>query len=695
MPAAPFEQIILDIKQMQTDFKQPQCFTKKPFVEYPVDGEPPKLSFEIPQTTTFTTYGYIVKPIPATHFKAFTKAVPENNYFQTVKNMTSQQAIQLFHPNVAEPLYMGQFTPRMTAVSHGAPVNMAGAVGNPLANTLAAAGYGGAAGGGVSYGGPSAGAAASGFHLAPTSSVPTGVLDKYNASSLKAHMQIPEQLTVQAVAPVDTRTNLNANYAIQGLRPLVTKRIAGTGTVTKYVSQPPQAAPRITIIEEYTTASYLGDYGAGRVVKTFTLLPGEETTISVRTYKDKVTTYEKSQNVIDSFSEASATELDTLMQHEQGDIVSTSDTSGGSSSSFSTSTDSKNSTKSFGISGSLNLGFASIGGGYGQSQTQVQNSSNGFNSSTNYNHSAARQSNINALSSAMEKHVQQSNANRLIDVNTSTSDMARSGEEEATVRVLKNVNLNRVLNFTFRQLLQEYTTITYLSNLKFAYSNGYAESYTVVDLNNLVNMLADIIEPANLNSVLCTLLTPYCKVLNYEDEEKQFVSSKEVIYNDCLQIGTCLPVTEKFYRINKLCIDTYDPLSLEFNGVILNVQKQTLRTSSLIGDALLGAGDALDCFNQNAQNAQNQGDYIRNLVGMQSLVDSIQNTANNQVFATKQQAAMQQQQTIMEGVSTGDANSLVAAEHYKKVYGTCCDVPQSCCGGGCGCGCEDEAPVTP
>ena len=300
----------------------------------------------------------------------------------------------------------------------------------------------------------------------------------------------------------------------------------------------------------------------------------------------------------------------------------------------------------------------------------------------------------------MQKHIQQSNSQRTIDINTSTSDTARSGEENVTIRELENVNLNNTLNFVFRQLLQEYTTITYLSNLKFVYTNGYPESYTMVDLCNLPNMLLDIIDttlPETMNNVLCKLLNPYCNVMNWEDDFKQFVEKVTIPYANCLQLGGNCPTQggETIYRINKNCIDTYNvaPLDLEFNGVILSVKKQTLQTSSVYADALLGRGDALDCFNQKAQNATNIAAYINNLSAMQRLEDSMQTTVNNQAFAD-QQIAMGEQQIDVTAQKMDVISDLTTpadkATLYKKVFGDCCDVPQSCCGGGCGCNCADN-----
>ena len=546
----------------------------------------------------------------------------------------------------------------------------------------------------------------SGFAVPPLRS-PTQLNSESATSAAKTNSElIAERFPSWFNKPmVKIKPKVTPGYVVKELRPIWGTRFNGQGDIINYLARPQVPVPRIIVIEEYTTVSYLGNYGAGRAVKTFSLLPGEKTTISVRTYKDKITTVESSKNVIDSLSASSATELDTLIQREQGNMSSSSDSSSGSGSSYSTTTDSQNSSKSFGISGGLNLGFVSVGGGYGKSISDVSTSSGGMSSTYDYNHTGVRQSNINALDSAMQKHVQQSNSQRTIDVNTTTSDTAQSGEEDVTVRELKNVNLNNTLNFVFRQLLQEYTTITYLSNLKFAYTNGYPESFTMVDLNNLPNMLMDIIDttdPTTMPNVLCKLLNPYCSVMNWEDDFKQFVEKVTVPFANCLQLGgNCSTQgTETLYRINKACIDTYNvsPLDLSFNGVILSVKKQTLQTSSVYADALLGRGDALDCFNQKAQNSENIASYINNIVAMQRLEDSMQTTTNNQAFADQQIAmgakqieVTTQQMDVINGLSAVNDKATL----YKKVFGECCDVPQSCCGGGCGCDCADKDSGTP
>jgi hypothetical protein len=54
-----------------------------------------------------------------------------------------------------------------------------------------------------------------------------------------------------------------------------------------YIDEPVVVRPRLLIVETYRLSSYPGAYGAGKVLKTFSLLPGEKTKISVKTYQKR------------------------------------------------------------------------------------------------------------------------------------------------------------------------------------------------------------------------------------------------------------------------------------------------------------------------------------------------------------------------------------------------------------------------
>ncbi len=707
--------ILDNMNEIQDNFEQPSCaLPDDPMVKYPDPGtgKVPVINFNIPQATAFNTYGKIAVPIagPVINeveyslsecFKEFTSKIPANNYWNVVKGMSPDQVFQLMNPYTAAP------APVMAYM----PVSLPGS-------------------GGIGY------RVDTGLHLSAIDAMSR----RDTVISGDSGLSTGSPVFMQPVSPKSDSPV--ASYASMGLRPVFITKLNGRVPATKYIAEPPKPNPRLFIVEEYTTAAFLGDYGAGRVVKTFSLLPGERTTITVRTYKDMESVRASSQNMLDSFSESSANELDKLIQHEDGNMESNSDTSSDSSSNFGTHTDASNSSSSWNLS--ANLSFAGFGasGGYGQSESDASSNANGWNGSNSHGHTGIRSSNVSNLNNALSKHVQQSNANRQININTSTQDTARSGEEDTTVRYLENYNKSRVLNFTFRQLLQEYITITSLTNLKFVYSNGYPESFTIVDMNNLDNMLKDLIidgVPGSDNPKLdhpveyfrdkfrCLLLHNYCSVRDYNEVMQPFIRRNKIVqtcpdsptrFPDWNWYGTDVPLPppgtffkcgisaepEYFWGLMADLHQIYDPtlpghegMNLKIPGVILSVKKQTLQTSSVIADALLGRGEALDCFNQKAQAAENMADFITNVAAMQRVDANLSATNDNTLMnaqlidkMTKENDALQQRITILTdvGTGTGAPNAVEQVTGYKKVFGDCCPTPQYT--GGCGCGnCKD------
>jgi hypothetical protein len=87
---------------------------------------------------------------------------------------------------------------------------------------------------------------------------------------------------------------------------------------------------------------------------------------------------------------------------------------------------------------------------------------------------------------------------------------------------------------------------------------------------------------------------------------------------------------------------------------------------------------------------------------MQDLEDSIRSSADDHAMALLQQSLTSKQVekvnkenseidhqiTIITDAAVTPADRVT---NFKKVFGDCCDVPQSCCGGGCDC----HEPATP
>jgi hypothetical protein len=102
-----------------------------------------------------------------------------------------------------------------------------------------------------------------------------------------------ESYEVRSNAPVsDKLSNLDADEVTQniqaGMKLHIYTNMYGTKDY-KYIPQEPQyeIKPHIYIVEIYKLTTRLGDYGAGKVIKTFSLLPGEKTKISVKSYRKR------------------------------------------------------------------------------------------------------------------------------------------------------------------------------------------------------------------------------------------------------------------------------------------------------------------------------------------------------------------------------------------------------------------------
>lgn len=442
--------------------------------------------------------------------------------------------------------------------------------------------------------------------------------------------------------------------------------------------------PRLTLVEHYKVCAYLGDYGAGKTVRTFSLLPGEQTTISVQSYKDKTSSYTKSsttnsneysstyyqddetstsvksENILDSFSQYSADQLQSQIESIEG--TSTGEQSG------SYETVEEGSGK--GRGGGFNLlGLVNWQGG-SSSQSTI-----GSGSSTN----SIREDHISTLESALEATVTESGQYRDVEVNTTTGNsqnqttggaagssnsisvseqeqmMVRTGESTTTIRHLRNINQSRTLNFVFRQLLQEYVVLTYLDDVSVVFSTGQAGQTRSVRIGQLYGFLQSIMpQKSHVEQVFHSVLLHLCNVTNYQGVKHSFAEKVDETLDDCFGGGT--PVDISYWRKRAGLSDSYSSGGQQISvpGVIVSANSHILRTDSVIVDSVLGQGEALDCYNQRLQEASAQAAELRN--------------------------ARMEQNTGLEKDKTDLALAAIAkisdpvqqAEAYEKIFGTCC-----------------------
>lgn len=576
------------------------CTPQEPFIKLDPSGQASVLDYNLPAETSFEVKGYVDIKVPSTCWSAFANAVPDGNFWDSTKDLSASQAIELVNEDIlgssATPMFLNnRALQRLSLVvdrSNGPKVGQT----RPGANS-----------------GPVVG----GTRPGSNSQVQQVAMDDDN--SLIAGLS-----GSQVVSQI-----------LKGRRPLVRPNFYGKPVVT-FIPKPKAVKPTLTLVFHYKVLTFATNYGAGKTLKTFSLLPGEKTTISVTTFKHDEERKSRAESILDSFTENSAQEFQNTIENQSGREMTSESAE----------------TKSKELGGGINL--SSIGIPVDVSGA-VTNGSTAANSISEH---------MSAISTAMDSTSASASSNRDVNVNTESSSVSINERTESTVRQLQNINLSRVLNFVFRQLLQEYVTITYLDDVSIVFSNGYPESRKVAKLSNINDLLNVVLkdEPGTECNLIIEktrkgIFKQLCNVFDYNGASQEFMECVTQTLYDCCG-GTDDPIVNTYAR-KKLGL-TQSAEGKTVPGIILDVKKRIMRTESLVCDALLGQGEALDCFNQKLQDigvnkAQLENDMI---------------TQQLDVIETQVDAATK-------------------ADKYKKVFGPCCEVAQS----GCGCNCNDTPAV--
>jgi hypothetical protein len=331
------------------------------------------------------------------------------------------------------------------------------------------------------------------------------------------------------------------------------RTLYGTRTYT-FIDEPTEPSPGIYLVESYRLSSFLGNYGAGRIVKTFSLLPGEVTTVSVKTFKKTEEERKSSSSILDSFTEESAEDFESTLQQEQSDKESYAE----------------------------NFEYfaeAEAKAGWGWGSAKVKG---GVKGGTN----AAREEFSKNVSNSTEKHSMKSSAKREVDIDTSYEVKEESSEETSIERELENINLSRTLNYVFRQMNQEFVTLLTLTDVRVAFFNGFAESREEVTLSELDSLIEKFVVEGKREAVRNQIVEQLENVLDYEDEIHSIVEEKVLSEDD------------SYLRTRKDLVSVYEDeitgMEVAAPGIILSVMKNVLRTEGVIVEALLGEGEALD-----------------------------------------------------------------------------------------------------
>src|SRR5215217_2345897 len=205
------------------------------------------------------------------------------------------------------------------------------------------------------------------------------------------------------------------------------------------------------LVETYGISSFLGDYGLGPTVRTFTLLPGEETKISIKTWRSTQSKVAEASSIVDSYTTEAANRFTNTVQRETTDKAN------------------RQNKESWHVE-------AEVGVSWGFGSAKVSGGAEG-------EYQASRESFAKQVEDAVQEHTSQASSARNLTVSSSTEVSQESGQENLTERTIRNLNLRRVLNFVFRGLNQEHTTNIHLLEVTVGFTNGTTNSWQEVPLS--------------------------------------------------------------------------------------------------------------------------------------------------------------------------------------------------------------------
>jgi hypothetical protein len=217
---------------------------------------------------------------------------------------------------------------------------------------------------------------------------------------------------------------------------------------------------------------------------------------------------------------------------------------------------------------------------------------------------------------------------------------------------------------------QEYLTATYLHDVSFAFSLDLYGTERTVKLSQLRPFLHDIFElTADADDFFNGILLQLCNVFDYRGNKHALIECKRVEMTSCCDSLQVPPVVYEFPQIRPDLAQDFAGFTIP--GIILSTNTYVLPTDDLICEALLGGGEALDCYNIRLQQAAVEKADLENVAKQ-----------------LENQAQILENQRIDQAMKIIDMipDAALKATLYKKIFGDCCDVPQSGC---CGCGKND------
>ncbi|NAS20087.1 hypothetical protein GT755_00120 [Herbidospora sp. NEAU-GS84] len=404
--------------------------------------------------------------------------------------------------------------------------------------------------------------------------------------------QVTAPLLIQ-IDGVDAQRRLRDTY-LEGLATRQTQAIsAGTPETTIQVPTPgiglsartvdydvtKAGTPRIALVETWQLSMFLGDYGLGRTLQTFTLLPGERTTITVETWRSDSTSREDSSSIFDSSDTAAQTRFTSSLMAQSGSAFQDQ---GGWAVSVGTKASASGSIGLVSASASVEANFSA-------------------------NHQEARQEFSTSVRDSSQEHAAQVNTSRNQAVQSQTKSQSESGSSQTTVREIANTNLRRVLNFVFRELNQTHETVTSLKSVQVAFYNGNPGSAEVVPLARLRQLLDRYVAPDRREEVARLVLGMVTECIDHTGTPQTMLehgvrdggvykwTPAELDDEGRLKLADS-PLDARYsWRIASDPVGQ-DDQTRKVPGVVTARTSVVLRTDNIVAEALLGQADALDTY---------------------------------------------------------------------------------------------------
>jgi hypothetical protein len=346
--------------------------------------------------------------------------------------------------------------------------------------------------------------------------------------------------------------------------------------VYEFIPVPKGYGPTLLLLLDTRISSYYGDIGGGQVVRTFSLMPGESSYVSIDTYKKTSQQEEDTSSIFDSSNQSARESFQNSLNLEGGvdmDLSAALD--------FHASAE----TKLRWIEGNLDV-KGSIG-------ASIQ---------------AKIQTHLQVVSNSMSSHANERSTERNVEVNTNYTVTSESGSNTAITREFKNINNSKTLNIIFKQMNQQFVVQHILTNIRVGYFDPAPGSYRTVQLSQLDDLLQEVLvdNPATLlefktKIIMAAYAAASMGITSYEVGD--FIKQRDVVSGAMSDIsirtdGTPEVSAHMEYFINPAALSTFDIAgdAIQTPGVVLSTDYFTMKTDNVIADLELGEYLGLDTY---------------------------------------------------------------------------------------------------